>query len=61
MKSIALKSSESNSTPSGAGLVIVIVGAVVSSTTVRETGAPAGSASDSANVWHGSAVRSCTV
>ena len=59
--SIALKSSESNVTPSGAGLVIVICGGVVSSTTVRVTGAPASSSSAGSNVWHGSAVRSCTV
>ena len=56
----AEKSSESNSTPSGAGLVIVISGGVVSRKTVRVTGAPASSASDGSNVWHGSAVRSCT-
>ena len=60
VNSIAEKSSESNSTPSGAGLVIVISGGVVSRKTERVTGAPAGSASDGSNVWHGSAVRSCT-
>ena len=59
--SIALKSSESNVTPSGAGLVIVICGGVVSSTTVRVTGAPDSSSSAGSNVWHGSAVRSCTL
>ena len=60
VNSIALKSSESNRTPSGDGFVTVICGGVVSRNTVRVTGAPAGSASDSSNVWHGSAVRICT-
>ena len=61
VNSIAEKSSESNSTPSGAGLVMVISGGVVSRNTERVTGAPAGNASDGSNVWHGSAVRICTL
>ena len=60
VNSIAEKSSESNSTPSGAGLVIVISGGVVSRNDRAGHGRARRSASDGSNVWHGSAVRSCT-